>query len=91
MNAIISKGDKTAHVQLPVERKQLAGALSYLGANHTSDYDLKYNAENKDGLKVSLECLIVSNCWIVKLTQTMIRLWTTCCRGGEYNDKKNSP
>ena len=34
MNAIISKGDKTAHVQLPVERKQLAGALSYLGANH---------------------------------------------------------
>ena len=56
MNAIISKGDKTAHVQLPVERKQLAGALSYLGANHTSDYDLKYNAENKDGLKVSLEC-----------------------------------
>ena len=57
MNAIISKGDKTAHVQLPLERKQLAGALSYLGANHTSDYDLKYNEENKDGLKVSLECL----------------------------------
>ena len=47
MNAIISKGDKTAHVQLPVERKQLAGAFSYLGANHTSDYDLKYNEENK--------------------------------------------
>ena len=46
MNAIISRGDKTAHVQLPVERKQLAGALSYLGANHTSDYDLKYNEEN---------------------------------------------
>ena len=44
MNAIISRGDKTAHVQLPVERKQLAGALSYLGANHTSDYDLKYAA-----------------------------------------------
>ena len=56
MNAIISKGDKTAHVQLPVERKQLAGALSYLGANHTSDYDIKYNEESKDGLKVSLEC-----------------------------------
>ena len=53
MNAIISKGDKTAHVQLPVGRKQLSGALSYLGANHTSDYDLKYNEENKDGLKVS--------------------------------------
>lgn len=62
MNAIISKGDKTAHVQLPVERKQLAGALSYLGANHTSDYDLKYNEENKDGLKVSLECFgVVEN------------------------------
>ena len=56
MNAIISKGDKTAHVQLPVGRKQLSGALSYLGANHTSDYDLRYNEENKDGLKVSLEC-----------------------------------
>jgi len=52
MNAIISRGDKTAHVQLPVERKQLSGALSYLGANHTSDYDLRYNEENKDGLKV---------------------------------------
>ena len=62
MNAIISKGDKTAHVQLPVERKQLAGALSYLGANHTSDYDLKYNEENKDGLKISLECFgVVEN------------------------------
>ena len=62
MNAIISRGDKTAHVQLPVERKQLAGALSYLGANHTSDYDLKYNEENKDGLKISLECFgVVEN------------------------------
>ena len=62
MNAIISKGDRTAHVQLPVGRKQLSGALSYLGANHTSDYDLKYNEENKDGLKVSLECFgVVEN------------------------------
>ena len=52
MNAIISKGDRTAHVQLSVGRKQLSGALSYLGANHTSDYDLKYNEKNKDGLKV---------------------------------------
>ena len=57
MNAIISKGGKTAHVQLPVGRRQLAGALVYLGANHTSDYDLKYNEENKDGFKVhSLVC-----------------------------------
>ena len=62
MNAIISRGDKTAHVQLPVGRKQLSGALSYLGANHTSDYDLRYNEENKDGLKVSLECFgVVEN------------------------------
>ena len=45
MIAIISNGDYTARVQLPVERKQLAGALSYLGANHTSDYEIKYNEE----------------------------------------------
>ena len=31
MNAIISNGDYTASVQLPVDRKQFAGALSYLG------------------------------------------------------------
>lgn len=55
MIAIISKGDRTAHLQLPVERKQLAGALSYLGATHASDYTLKYNEENADGLKVSLQ------------------------------------
>lgn len=36
MIAIISNGNYTASVQLPVERKQLAGALSYLGANHAS-------------------------------------------------------
>jgi hypothetical protein len=34
MNAIISNGNYTARVQLPVERRQLAGALSYLHANH---------------------------------------------------------
>ena len=56
MNAIISKGEKTAYVQLPVGRKQLAGALSFLGANQTGDYELKYNEENADGLKVTLEC-----------------------------------
>ncbi len=42
MNAIISNGDYTARVQLPVERRQLAGALSYLNANHASAYDIKY-------------------------------------------------
>ena len=36
MNAIISNGNYTARVQLPVERRQLAGALSYLHANHAS-------------------------------------------------------
>ena len=41
MNAIISNGDYTAHIQLPVDQKQLAGALSYLGANHASAYDIK--------------------------------------------------
>ena len=56
MNAIISKGGKTAHVQLPAEQKQLAGALVYLGENHASDYELKYNEENRVDLKVSLDC-----------------------------------
>ena len=56
MNAIISNGDYTARVQLPVERKQLAGALSYLGANHTSDYEIKYNEETDKGLFFTLEC-----------------------------------
>ena len=76
MNAIISKGDRTAHVQLPVERKQLAGALSYLGANHTSDYDLKYNEENKDGLKVSLECFGVVENAIAKALPVGLRFNT---------------
>ena len=76
MNAIISKGDKTAHIQLPVERKQLAGALSYLGANHTSDYDLKYNEENKDGLKVSLECFGVVENAIAKALPVGLRFNT---------------
>jgi hypothetical protein len=56
MIAIISKGGKTAHVQLPAEQKQLAGALVYSGENHASDYELKYNEENRAGLKISLDC-----------------------------------
>ena len=76
MNAIISKGDRTAHVQLPVGRKQLSGALSYLGANHTSDYDLKYNEENKDGLKVSLECFGVVENAIAKALPVGLRFKT---------------
>ena len=76
MNAIISKSDRTAHVQLPVGRKQLSGALSYLGANHTSDYDLKYNEENKDGLKVSLECFGVVENAIAKALPVGLRFNT---------------
>ena len=76
MNVIISKGDRTAHVQLPVGRKQLSGALSYLGANHTSDYDLKYNEENKDGLKVSLECFGVVENAIAKALPVGLRFNT---------------
>ena len=76
MNAIISRGDKTAHVQLPVERKQLSGDLSYLGANHTSDYDLRYNEKNKDGLKVSLECFRVVENAIAKAHPVGFRLYT---------------
>ena len=45
MNAIISKGGKAAHVQLPVGRRQLAGALAYLGEYHANEYDLAYNVE----------------------------------------------
>ena len=56
MNAIISNGNYTARVQLPVERRQLAGALSYLHANHASAYDIKYNEESDQGLTFTLEC-----------------------------------
>lgn len=56
MKAIISNGDYTASVQLPVERKQLAGALAYLGAIHASEYDIKYNEEFDKGLSFTLEC-----------------------------------
>ena len=76
MNAIISRGDKTAHVQLPVGRKQLSGALSYLGANHTSDYNLRYNEENKDGLKVSLESFGVVENAIAKALPVGFRFHT---------------
>ena len=56
MNAIISNGNYTARVQLPVERRQLAGALSYLHANHASAYDIKYNEDSDEGLTFTLEC-----------------------------------
>lgn len=37
MNAIISNDNYTARVQLPVERRQLSGALSYAGACQVND------------------------------------------------------
>ena len=55
MNAIISNGDYTASIQLPVERKQLAGVLSYLGKNHASAYDIKYNEKSDQGLSFTLD------------------------------------
>ena len=56
MTAIISNGNYTARVQPPAERRQLAGALSYLHANHSSAYDIKYNEESDKGLTFTLEC-----------------------------------
>ena len=72
MNAIISNGDYTASVQLPVERKQLAGALSYLGANHASAYDIKYNEESDQGLSFALDCRgVVENAMASAFTRSM--------------------
>ena len=70
MNAIISNGDYTAHVQLPVERRQLAGALSYLGKNHASAYDIKYNEETYQGLSFTLDCRVVVENAIAKAIPT---------------------
>ena len=72
MNAIISRGDKTAHVQLPVGRKQLSGVLSYLGANHASAYDIKYNEESDQGLSFALDCRgVVENAMASAFTRSM--------------------
>ena len=76
MNAIISNGDYTASVQLPVERKQLAGALSYLGKNHASTYDIKYNEESDQGLSFTLECRGVVENAIAKAIPTGFRFHT---------------
>ena len=76
MNAIISNGDYTASVQLPVERKQLAGALSYLGKNHASAYDIKYNEESDQGLSFTLDCRGVVENAIAKAISTGFRFHT---------------
>ena len=76
MNAIISNGDYTASVQLPVERKQLAGALAYLGAIHASEYDIKYNEESDKGLSFTLDCRGVVENAIAKAIPTGFRFHT---------------
>ena len=76
MNAIISNGDYTASVQLPVGRKQLAGALSYLGKNHASAYDIKYNEESDQGLSFTLDCRGVVENAIAKAIPTGFRFHT---------------
>ena len=73
MNAIISNGDYTAHVQLPVERRQLAGALTYLGKDHASAYDIKYNEESDQGLSFTLDCRGVVENAIAKAIPTGFR------------------
>ena len=76
MNAIISNGDYTASVQLPVERKQLAGALAYLGAIHASEYDIKYNEESDKGLSFTLDCRGIVENAIAKAIPTGFRFHT---------------
>ena len=76
MNAIISNGDYTAYVQLPVDRRQLAGALSYLGKNHASAYDIKYNEESDQGLSFTLDCRGVVENAIAKAIPTGFRFHT---------------
>lgn len=76
MNAIISNGNYTARVQLPVERRQLAGALSYLHAIHASAYDIKYNEESDKGLTFTLECHGIVENAIAKALPTGFRFHT---------------
>ena len=76
MNAIISNGNYTARVQLPVERRQLAGALSYLHANHASANDIKYNEESDQGLTFTLECHGIVENAIAKALPTGFRFHT---------------
>ena len=76
MNAIISNSDYTARVQLPVERRQLAGALSYLNANHASAYEIKYNEDSDEGLTFTLECHGIVENAIAKALPTGFRFHT---------------
>lgn len=76
MITIISNGDYTARVQLPVKRRQLAGALSYLGANHANAYEIKYNEESDKGLSFTLECRGIVENAIAKAIPTGFRFHT---------------
>ena len=76
MIAIISNGDYTASVQLPVERRQLAGALAYLGANHAGANEIKYNEESDKGLSFTLDCRGIVENAIAKAIPTGLRFHT---------------
>ena len=76
MKAIISNGNYTASVQLPVERRQLAGALAYLGAYHASANDIKYNEESDKALSFTLDCRGVVENAIAKAIPTGFRFHT---------------
>ena len=76
MNAIISNGNYTARVQLPVERRQLAGALSSLHEIHASAYDIKYNEDSDEGLTFTLECHGIVENAIAKALPTGFRFHT---------------
>ncbi len=76
MIAIISNGNYTAHVQLPASRIQLAGALSYLGANHASAYEIEYNQVSNEGLSFTLDCRGVVENAIAKAIPTGLRFHT---------------
>ena len=76
MIAIISNGDYTAHIQLPVDRKQLAGALAYLGANHAGANEIKYNEESDKELSFTLDCRGIVENAIAKAIPTGFRFHT---------------
>ncbi len=48
MTATISEDGKTVQIQLPVGRRQLAGALSFLRTNYVFEYDLNFNEKSKE-------------------------------------------
>lgn len=55
MIANLTRGAKTASLHLPADRFQIAGVLSYLGADRIDDYDLPCKGQISSGIPVSLE------------------------------------